>query len=253
MSKLIDPVRWCEGAVRELKPWTDRLYSIRVDAPVNDFRAGQFTKLGLIVGDELTARPYSYVNAPDECLLEFYFITVPGGPLTQRLITLSPGDSIYVMRKASGFLTLDEVPESRHLWMLSTGTAIGPFLSILKTAEPWRRFERIVLVHAVRTAAELSYQDTIRAIAAQHPQRFSYIPFVSREDTDFAIRDRIPTALAAGTLEARAGIEITPEHSQVMICGNPDMVKDTSEALKARGLERNRRRTPGHITVENYW
>ncbi len=253
MSQTINPDRWCEGTVVELKRWTDRLYSVRVNAPVNPFTAGQFSKLGLMIDDEFVSRPYSYVNAPDERPLEFYFITVPDGPLTQRLVTLKPGDSIYVMRKASGFLSLNEVPDAKHLWMLSTGTAIGPFLSILKTPEPWQRFERIVLVHAVRTAEELSFQDTVQSIAQQHPDQFRAIPFVSREDTDFAIRDRIPGAMQSGTLEARAGISITPQHSQVMICGNPEMVKDTSEALKARGLERNRRRTPGHITVENYW
>ena len=253
MAAAINPERWCEGKVVELKHWAGRLYSLRVEAPVDDFTAGQFSKLGLMIGDEFVSRPYSYVNAPDERPLEFYFITVPDGPLTQRLVQLKPGDSVYVMRKAAGFLCLNEVPDARHLWMLSTGTAIGPFLSILKTPDPWRRFERIVLVHAVRTAQELSFQDSIQAIAAQHPEQFIYIPFVSREDTDFAIRDRIPGALASGALESRAGITITPEQSQVMICGNPDMVRDTSDALKARGLARNRRRTPGHITVENYW
>jgi len=253
MAITINPERWCEGTVNELKRWTDNLYSIRVDAPVNAFTAGQFTKLGLTIGDEFVGRPYSYVNAPDEHSLEFYFITVPDGPLTQQLVTLKSGDPIHVMRKASGFLSLNEVPESKHLWMLSTGTAIGPFLSIMKTPEPWLRFERVVLVHAVRTAEELSFQDTVESIAAQYPGQFSYVPFVSREDTDFAIRDRIPGAIYSGALESVAGITITPEHSQVMICGNPAMVKDTSDALKARGLERNRRRAPGHITVENYW
>jgi ferredoxin--NADP+ reductase len=38
-----------------------------------------------------------------------------------------------------------------------------------------------------------------------------------------------------------------------MLCGNPDMVKDCTETLKARGFTKNRRRTPGHITAENYW
>ncbi|VAW80340.1 Ferredoxin--NADP(+) reductase [hydrothermal vent metagenome] len=253
MAKPINPDRWCEGTVVELKRWTEQLYSVRVDAPVNTFTAGQFTKLGLMMDDELVSRPYSYVNAPDESPLEFYFITVADGPLTQRLVNLSAGDTIYIMRKASGFLSLNEVPDAKHLWMLSTGTAIGPFLSILKTPVPWKRFERIILVHAVRTAEELSFQNSIQNIADQHPEQFSYIPFVSREDTDFAIRDRIPDAMTSGTLEARAGIIITPDQSQIMLCGNPEMVKDTSEALKTRGLERNRRRTPGHITVENYW
>jgi ferredoxin--NADP+ reductase len=169
------------------------------------------------------------------------------------MVRLRAGDPLWVMRKASGFLTLSEIPEARHLWLLSTGTAIGPFLSILHTAEPWERFERVVLVHAVRYARELSFADSIAALLSRHPGRFEFIPFVSREAAEFALPGRITTAIANRQLEARAQLEISPEHSQIMICGNPDMVKDTSTLLETRGLRRNRRREPGHITVENYW
>jgi ferredoxin--NADP+ reductase len=169
------------------------------------------------------------------------------------MTVLQPGDPIWVMRRPSGFLTLNEVPDARYLWMLATGTAIGPFLSILKTAEPWERFERIVLVHAVRLAEELSYADTIKSLAGRYPNQFQFIPFVSRERTGFALPGRIPAALQSTLLEQRAALDIRPETSQVMICGNPDMVKETAAVLQARGLERNRRRTPGHVTVENYW
>jgi ferredoxin/flavodoxin---NADP+ reductase len=253
MAVVIDRKRWCEGRVREVYRWTDRLYSLRVDAAVQPFTAGQFTKLGLVIGDELVSRPYSYVNAPQETPLEFYFVTVPEGPLTNRMTALSPGDSIEVMSRAAGFLTLDEVPDAAHLWMLSTGTAIGPFLSILKTAPPWQRFRRIVLVHAVRLAAELSFSGTIDALRRDHPGRFDFVPVVSREDTDFAFRARVPAIIEDGRLEQRVGLPIDSATSQVMICGNPDMVKATSATLFARGLTRNRRREPGHVSVENYW
>jgi ferredoxin--NADP+ reductase len=253
MSKPIDPKRWSEGRVYALRRWTGTLYSVQVEAEVQPFLAGQFTKLGLQLDAEFVERPYSYVNAPQEMPLEFYFVTVPDGPLTHAMTVLQPGDPIWVMRRPSGFLTVNEVPDARHLWMLATGTAIGPFLSILKTGEPWQRFERIVLVHAVRTAEELSFADTIKAFADRHPNQFQFIPFVSREQTGFALPGRIPAALQSTLLEQRAALDIRPETSQIMICGNPDMVKETSAALQARGLERNRRRTPGHITVENYW
>jgi ferredoxin--NADP+ reductase len=253
MAVEIDRKRWCEGRVQEVYHWTDKLYSIRVMADVNPFTAGQFTKLGLAIDDELVSRPYSYVNAPHERPLEFYFITVPDGPLTNRMVQLAAGDGIEVMRNAAGFLTLDEVPEATQLWMLSTGTAVGPFLSILKTDQPWQRFEQIVLVHAVRHAAELSFPETIQALRGAHPDRFQFIPVVSREDTGFALRARIPALVEDGRLERRAGLKITAADSQIMICGNPDMVKTTSAALQARGLERNRRRSPGQISVENYW
>lgn len=250
---MTDKSKWVEGKVVNKKPWTDRLFSLQIDAPVAPFKAGQFGKLALEIDGEMVGRPYSFVNAPDERPLEFYFITVPDGPLSNRLITLNPGDPVWLAPRPSGFLTLSELPRAEHLWLLSTGTAIGPFLSILKTDEPWKRFSRIVLVHAVRTVAELAYQDQIRRIEELRRDQFRFIPFVSREDTDFAIKGRVPQALKDGSLEQRAGIPLAADHSQVMICGNPDMVRDTTDVLIERGLKRNRRKDPGHITVENYW
>lgn len=247
--------KWNEGKVVALRPWTDRLYSIQVDAPVQPFRAGQFGRLALPdeANGEMIARPYSFVNSPAERPLEFYFITLDEGPLTQRLVRLKPGQPIWIAPKGSGFMTLADIQDARHLWLLSTGTALGPFLSICKTEDPWKRFEKVVLVHAVRQAAELSYQDAIREIRTARGSRFTFIPFVSREDADFAIKARVPQAIEDGRLEARAGIALEAATSQVMICGNPDMVEDTQKVLEARGLRKNRRKEPGHITVENYW
>ena len=245
--------KFAEGRVVNSKRWTERLHSLRIDAPVEPFKAGQFGKLALEINGGMVFRPYSFVNAPQERPLEFYFITLEDGPLTQRLVKLDCGDPIYVAPRAAGFLTLSELRDAENLWLLSTGTAIGPFLSILKTEEPWRRFSSIVLVHAVRQAEELTYQDQIRQLLDEHPQHLKVIPFVSREDTDFAIKGRVPEAIKDGRLEAKAGVQLAAEKSQVMICGNPDMVGDTSLVLEERGLKKNRRTAPGHITVENYW
>ncbi|MFZ5557123.1 MAG: ferredoxin--NADP reductase [Pseudomonadota bacterium] len=246
--------KFVRGRVVALKRWTDRLYSVLVDAAVEPFRPGQFGRIAL--PDEnggMIARPYSFVNAPHERPLEFYFITLDDGPLTRRLVALKPGDAIWVAPKASGFMTPADIQDADYLWLLSTGTALGPYLAICKTDEPWKRFRKIVLVHAVRTAEELTYQDTIRAIAAAHPEQFVYVPCVTREETGFALCARVPQAIEDGRLEARAGITLTAENSQVMICGNPQMVHDTSAVLEARGLRKNKRKEPGHITVENYW
>lgn len=245
--------KFVEGRVVGKRRWTERLYSLQVDAEVAPFQAGQFTKLALNINNEVVGRPYSFVNAPGQNPLEFYFIQVPGGLLTQRLAMLEEGDAVLVSPNGVGFLTLSEVPEARHLWLLSTGTGIGPFLSILKTEEPWQRFGRVVLAHAVRHADELAYAETIREFAQQHGEQFRFVPFVSRAETDFALQARIPEAIADGRLEDKAGVKLTPENSQVMLCGNPDMLHDTTEALLARGLKKNRRHDPGHITLESYW
>ena len=252
----IDPNKWITGRVVGQKRWADNLFSLQVDADLPPFLPGQFNKLALPMltdkGEELVARSYSYVNAPDERPHEFYYITVPGGPLTTRLQVLQAGDVIYLAKGAHGFLTLAEAAHKKHLWMLSTGTALGPFLSILKSGTAWERYERIVLVHAVRTAAELTYGDSVRALLAAHPQ-LSFIPFVSREQHEGAMAGRVPQAIADGSLEARAGIGFSPEDSAVMLCGNPSMVKDTDKALQARALKRHRRHSHGNFIVENYW
>ncbi|OGU69469.1 MAG: ferredoxin--NADP(+) reductase [Ignavibacteria bacterium RIFCSPLOWO2_02_FULL_55_14] len=244
--------KFVEGTVVGKRRWAERLYSLQVAAEVAPFQAGQFTKLALDINGEMVGRAYSFINAPGETPLEFYFIEVPGGLLTQRLAVLEAGDAVWVAPQAAGFLTLSEVPNAKHLWLLSTNTGIAPFLSILKTEEPWQRFERVVLAHAVRYADELANGETIRDFAQQHGEQFRFVPFVSRADTNFALRARIPETIADGRLEAKAGVALAPESSQVMLCGNPDMVRDTTEALLVRGLKKNRRRDPGHITVESY-
>jgi ferredoxin--NADP+ reductase len=245
--------RWIEGRVAGQKRWTERLYSLRVEAEVGAFEAGQFARLALDVDGERVARPYSFVNAPGEQPCEFYYVEVPGGPLSPRLARLSAGNAVFVAPNPAGFLVLSEVPRAATLWLLATGTGIGPFLSILRTPAPWERFGHCVLVHAVRRADELVYGDVIAALAARHGERFRRVSFVSRETRADALAGRIPAAIADGRLERAAGLALAAESAQVMICGNPDAVTDITATLLGRGMRKHRRREPGQITVENYW
>jgi ferredoxin--NADP+ reductase len=148
---------------------------------------------------------------------------------------------------------LSELPAAQTLWLMSTGTGIAPFISMLRAGTPWQRFKHVVLVHAVRHARERVYQVDIGQNRAHHGPRFRYVSVVSREDAPGALRGRIPALVRDGRLEAAAGLKLAAEGSQVMLCGNPDMLKDTSGALAERGMRKNRRRTPGHITVESFW
>lgn len=250
----IDYSKWVKGRVVARRDWTDDLFSLQVEAPEVKFTAGQFGRLALPIDDTMIARPYSFVNSPlEDAPHEFYVVRVDVGPLSPRLAKLEANDDIYMAPRANGFFSLSEIPQGETLWGLSTGTALGPFMSFLRTPEAWTRFRNIVFVHACRLAKELSYQDVIRKIETEHPGQFQYIPFVSREDTDFAIRGRIPDAIKDGRLEARAGLELEFATAQCMLCGNPDMVNDTTAVLEARGLRKNKRKEPGHITVETYW
>jgi ferredoxin--NADP+ reductase len=239
--------KWLTGKVIENRQWTESLFSLRVEAPRLDFEAGQFVRVALDIDGERVARAFSFVNPPDDPVLEFYGVIVPEGPLSPRLAKLKPGDALYIAHNPAGFLVLSEVPDAQTLWLLSTGTGIAPFLSLLRTEALWRRFRNVVLVHAVRYAKELTYRDLIQSTKAR------YVTFVSRENAPGSLDGRIPAAIADGRLEAAAGLELAPGNSHVMLCGNPQMLKDASATLVARGMRKHRRRTPGHITVESFW
>lgn len=70
---------WVSGKITHIEHWTDSLFSIRVNAPIDPFTAGQFAKLALDINGERVQRAYSYVNAPSDENLEFYLVTVPEG------------------------------------------------------------------------------------------------------------------------------------------------------------------------------
>ena len=249
--------KWLTGRVVENRRWTEALFSLRVEGAPLGFEAGQFVRIALDLnpGDEASriARPFSFVNPPGQDILEFYGIVVPEGPLSPRLARLRPGDALHVARNPAGFLVLSEVPDTQTLWLVSTGTGIAPFLSMLQTDVPWQRFRHVVLVHAVRHAPELVYRELIGAIMAARQAQFRYVTFVSREAAAGSLEGRIPAAIRDGRLERAAGLPLDAQGSHVMLCGNPEMLKDAQAALAERGLRKHRRRAPGHISVESFW
>jgi ferredoxin--NADP+ reductase len=236
------------GRVIENRHWTDTLFSLRVEGPRLEFEAGQFVRIGI---EPTLVRAFSFVNPPSDPVLEFYGVIVPEGPLSPRLARLDKGDVLQVAANPAGFLVLSEVPDADTLWLVSTGTGIAPFLSILRTETPWRRFRNVVLVHAVRYARELAYAELIKRIVQQRAS-FRHVTFVSREPAPGSLAGRIPAAIGDGRLEAAAGVALDLR-SHVMLCGNPQMLKDSRAALAERGMRKHRRRNPGHISVESFW
>lgn len=243
---------WVKGRVVGKHAWAEGLFSMQIDAPVSDFKAGQYTKLALDVEEQRIGRPYSLVNAPQDRPLEVYFNEVPEGPLTPRLSDLNPGDPLWVSARAGGIFTLQTVQPARILWLIATGTALGVYLSILRTPDPWERFERVILIHGTRTSAELAYGETLAAIAEARGPRFSFVPVVSREDHPLALRGRITDLITAGVLEARTGATLAHDSSHVMLCGNSAMIKDAKTILEGRGMLRHRSSAPGQYTTEQY-
>ena len=245
--------KWLDGRVVENRRWTETLFSLRIEAPRLPFEAGQFVKLALDMNGVRVARPFSFVNPPEDPVLEFYGVVVPEGPLSPRLARLAAGDAGDLSNKPPGVLVLSQGPPAQTPWLLATGAGIAPFLSILRTEAPWRRYRNVVLAHAARRADELVYRELLEQLLKLQGERLRYVTFVSREPAAGSLPGRIPAAILDGRLEAAAGRRLAPETAQVMLCGNPGMLKDATGALAARGMKKHRRRSPGQITVESFW
>lgn len=245
--------KWLEGKIARKTQWNETHFSLAIDVAGPAFIAGQFIRVGLDVGDERVGRPYSLVNPPHEPLLEIFFNVVPAGPLTCRLAALEVGDSLWLTDTANGFLTLAEVPQhSRDLWLLATGTGVGPFLSMLQTDEPWARFDQVILGYGARFFGNLAYRDLIADLQREHADRFHFVPFITGESAPDAFQCRIPETLGDGRLEERVGLTLDPARSHVMLCGHSAMISDAVDVLTQRGLRRHLRREPGHISTEKY-
>jgi ferredoxin--NADP+ reductase len=241
--------------------WTDRLLTFRTTRPAGyRFVAGQFARLGLEIDGEIVSRAYSITSAPADDILEYYAIVVPGGKFTSRLDQLEPGDPVWVEKLSYGFMTADRFTDGRDLWMLATGTGLGPYLSILQQPEVWQQFEQLVVVHGVRHHEELAYRDLLEGLRDQAAARgwtgrLHYLRAVTRDDRVAAdlLQGRITTLLRDGSLERVAGLSIEPQQTRLMACGNPDMVTEVREILRERGMTPLRRTGGGQFVTEDYW
>jgi ferredoxin--NADP+ reductase len=245
-----------------LRRWTDNLFTFTTTKPAGySFTAGQYARLGLADEHGIIWRAYSMTSAPDDGTLEFYGILVPGGLFTTKLKDIKPGDQIWVEKQSFGFMTVDRFTDGDDLWMLSTGTGVGPFISMLRDPYVWEKFRELKLVHCVRNAGEFAYQDELLDLqrhppaGLDSPARLQIIRTTTRDPSEQAahLQGRITTLLENGMLEKEAGIALTEQSSRIMMCGNPKMIEDIRHILHRRGMRPVRRLVPGQFVTENYW
>jgi ferredoxin--NADP+ reductase len=241
--------------VREVRWWTDNLFTFTTTRPPGyEFSAGQYARLGLPDEHGAIWRAYSMTSSPAEPTLEFYSIVVPGGLFTTKLKQIQPGAPILIEKQSFGFMTVDRFEGGEDFWMLSTGTGIGPFISILRDPLVWQKFHKLILVHCVRHAQEFAYTEELERMRQAAPERLIILRTVTREPAaPGGLQGRITTLLENGGLEKAAGLNLSEEQSRIMLCGNPEMIEETRKLLHQRGLRPCRRAQPGQFVTENYW
>jgi ferredoxin--NADP+ reductase len=263
---MISPEKYTRQTLVWSQRWTEQLFSFRVTR-ARDFRfvAGQFARLGLDPDEgqsEQIWRPYSVVSAASADYLEFFSVVVPGGQFTERLVALAPGSTVLVEKVPYGFLTTERFLPGESLWMISTGTGLAPFISMLFEKDLWQSYQHLVLVHSVRHESELAYRQELDAMSEAASRdgrraRLHYLPVVTRqqaaEQHNHHLHARIPTLIDSGELERAAGVSLDPAQARALLCGNPEMVTMVRRQLSERGFVPPRRGQPGTLTVENYW
>ena len=224
--------------------WNDSLFSFTTTRSDSlRFESGQFVMIGLEVDGRPLLRAYSIASAHYDEHLEFFSIKVPNGPLTSRLQHLKVGDDLLVGKKPTGSLLLSDLKPGRHLYLLSTGTGLAPFMSLIRDPEAYENYEKVILIHGVRTVSELAYADYITKELPENDffgeevrQKLIYYPTVTREP--FHNQGRLTDLIESGKLFSDIGLPpLNPETDRAMLCGSPAMLEDTAALLDARGFK----------------
>jgi ferredoxin/flavodoxin---NADP+ reductase len=246
-----------QETVLSVHHWNETVFSFKTTRHAGlRFRNGHFVMIGLEVEGRPLLRAFSLASANYDEHLEFYSIKVPDGPLTSRLQSIKPGDSILVGRKPTGTLILDHLLPGKRLYLLGSGTGLAPFMSLIRDPEAYDRFEHVIVAHGVRHVSDLGYRSYIEnelpaheLVGDQVKQQLRYYPTVTREP--FRNQGRLTELMDSGKLPADLGLpDLDPQHDRVMICGSPSMLADTVALLRARGFHEGSSDGQGHYVIE---
>lgn len=243
--------------VVSVKHYTDRLFAFRVTRPQTlRFRSGEFVMIGLPNAEKPVYRAYSVASPSWDDELEFFSIKVPDGPLTSELQKIQPGDTILIRQKATGTLVLDALTPGKRLFMISTGTGIAPFASLLRDPDTYERYEHVYLTHTCRDVAELNYGRELVADLENDPLigeltqgRVTLYNSTTREQSE--CMGRITALISSGKFYTDLGIDkLDPETDRIMICGSMHMLKDVKELAESLGFVEGSLNEPGSFVVE---
>jgi len=238
--------KFIKKTISKITHHTNGYFTLSIDNDGLTYETGQFARLGLLNKEnKLIAKPYSYASNPNNDA-EFYIVEVTGGAISPQLKALKVGDTVYVDKTANGQLYPENIKSSINAWFFVTGTGVGVPISLCSNPEFLNKYKEVFIVHNVKCTDDLHHNE----ILANH-KKVNYIPFISQGDPDNYNAGRFTDNFKELMSKYEGNQELTALKSQVIIIGNPSMLKETveffkTEAFSFRGEDKN-------IYVERYW
>jgi len=243
--------------VTHVQHYTDKLFMFRIERPASfRFRSGEFVMIGLPNADKPVFRAYSIASPSWDEEIEFFSIKVENGPLTEHLQKIEPGDTVLMRKKPTGTLVVDALTPAKRLWMLSTGTGIAPFASLIREPEVYEKFDEVILCHTTRDAAELTYgYDIIKGakedllVGEEATKALRHVATTTRETSP--LMGRITDRMRSGEMFDALGVpRLSPETDRVMICGSMAMLQDLKTICEDAKLEEGSNARPADFVIE---
>lgn len=256
-ARVAPPSNLYVARVESVRHCTDKLFAFTCERPAAfRFRSGEFVMIGLMNGERPLLRAYSIASPAWDDRLSFYSIKVPDGPLTSKLQHIEPGAEILVGRKPTGTLVLDALTPGKRLFLLSTGTGVAPFASLIREPETYERYDEVIVTHTCRTDAELNYSREIVADAYADPlvgekakAKLRLVTSLTREA--HALEGRVTVLIANGQLFRSFGARpFDPAADRVMICGSVLMLQDLKTIALNAGFVEGSNHEPGSFVIE---
>ena len=182
------------------------------------YRAGQH----LVLWAGQVARPYSLASLPqEEPFLEFHLDCRQPGEFSDRARQLQVGDVLRLGDLRGGALQYDPDWQARPLWLLASGTGLGPLWGVLREALRQDHQGAIRVIHQAHDADGHYLAEPLAALAAQHSNL------------------TVELWTAAQAPQALAQLRLVSRQTLALLCGHPAQVEAFSKRLFLAGLPRN--------------
>ena len=227
------------------------IFKFKFNNPIN-FKPGQYITIISNIDSNRILRPYSISSAPYQLPeIEFFIRKVKNGEkpgiFTSKLFEAKEGTR-YEILKVSGLFLLDENDKRKKIFV-SSGTGLGPYISMIRQEIKDRGKCNCIIIHGVSHDYDLGYEKELNRYEKEG-KIIKYIPTVSRKEENPEWKGEFGRAetLMEDRINKILNEKITKENYVIYACGHPGMIENIVKIFKLKGFIENK-----DIKFEKYW